>query len=394
MLWNTLLMSVRALRRNVMRSILTVLGIIIGVASVILIVTLGNGAREQVTGQIRDLGNNLLVLSPAQGSGSLFDMADIRALKREVPELAEVAPVANRAVVAVVEGEDWQTQVSGIDDAYFKVITLKIAQGDPFTQQQLRGSQLYCMIGDTVRKELFPNVDPLGAKIRIGNLSCPITAVMASRGSSMLGGDQDNFILAPLKAVQSRLVGGRHVSQVLMRVSDGFNTSYATDDVKDLMRTRRHIGPRDRDDFQVTDVAQITQVLDTVTGALTLFLGAIAAVSLLVGGIGIMNIMLVSVTERTREIGIRLAIGAEEGEIQRQFLLEAIILTSLGGLIGMTIGLGGSFALTRVLNFPFVASPMIAVISVGFSAIIGVIFGYVPARRAARLDPIEALRYE
>jgi putative ABC transport system permease protein len=250
------------------------------------------------------------------------------------------------------------------------------------------------MIGDSVRKELFPNADPLGAKIRIGKLSCPVTAVMASRGSSMLGGDQDNFILAPLKAVQSRLVGAQNVNQILMRVEDGFNIDFATDDVEDVMRTRRHIGPRDRNNFQVTDVAQITNVLNTVTSALTLFLGAIAAVSLLVGGIGIMNIMLVSVTERTREIGIRLAIGAEEGEIQRQFLMEAIILTSVGGLMGMVLGLGGSFLLTKVLNFPFVVDPSIAVISVGFSAVIGVVFGYVPARRAARLDPIEALRYE
>jgi len=392
MLWNTFLMSVRALRRNIMRSILTVLGIIIGVASVIIIVTLGNGAREQVTGQIRDLGNNLLVLSPV--GGGPFDMADVRALKREVPELADVAPVANQAVVAVYGGEDWQTQVQGIDDAYFKVISLKIAQGNTFSPQQLRGSQLYCMIGDSVRKELFPNADPMGANIRIGNLSCPIVAVMASRGSSMLGGDQDNFILAPLKAVQSRLVGGQNVSQILMRVTEGFNIDFASDDVEDLMRKRRHIGPRDRNNFQVTDVAQITNVLNTVTSALTLFLGAIAAVSLLVGGIGIMNIMLVSVTERTREIGIRLAIGAEEGEIQRQFLLEAIILTSVGGLMGMVLGLGTSFILARVLGFPFVVDPSIAIISVGFSAAIGVVFGYVPARRAARLDPIEALRYE
>ena len=391
MFWNTLMLSIRALRRNIMRSSLTILGIVIGVAAVIVIVTLGNGARQQVTGQIGQLGDNLLVLSPA---GPPFEQADIQAIRREIAGIQDIAPMAQLPVLAIYGGEDHQSTVVGVDAAYFDVIHLDVDLGQPLTDAQLRGSRMICLVGPTIQKELFDGGYPLGASLRLGKVSCPIIGVMKSRGGSVLGGDQDNYILAPIGAVQSRITGARRYNQVLITTTPNANIDFVVSDIEDLMRVRRHIGAQSRNNFQVTKMSQVAGVLDTVTGALTGFLGAIAAVSLLVGGIGIMNIMLVSVTERTREIGIRLAIGAQEGEIQMQFLMEAIILTALGGLVGVGLGLGSSYLVGKALNFPFVFDIGIVLKSVLFSALIGVVFGFFPARRAARLDPIQALRYE
>jgi putative ABC transport system permease protein len=284
--------------------------------------------------------------------------------------------------------------VTGITHDYFAVRNATLIRGAEFTETHYQSGRLVCILGKTVREELFGSSDPVGATVRVGIATCEVVGELESKGQSGFGNDQDNMILAPLRAVQSRLIGSEDISSIGVSVASWATNADVQAGIEALMRERRNIGERDADDFRVMDLAEVAGVLADVTGVLTLFLGAIAAVSLLVGGIGIVNIMLVSVTERTREIGIRLAIGALEREVLAQFLVEAVILTSLGGTIGVAIGLAGSYAAARALSFPFVIDPTVIATAFLFSALIGVVFGYVPARRAARLDPIEALRHE
>jgi putative ABC transport system permease protein len=401
MLWETILLALREIRRNLMRSSLTVLGIVIGVAAVITMVTLGGGATVQVSEQIASLGSNLLMITPGQRIGmgqrsaaSAFDVDDAEAIARDIGSISAVAPSSSQGVTAVFGNKNWSTKVTGIDGQYFKVRNWTIESGREFVNGELRAGKAVCILGATVRKELFGGQDPLGSKIRMENVSCQVIGILEAKGQSTMGTDRDDLILIPLRTFQRRIAGNQDIGLIQVSVQDGASTDKVKQDIEQLMRVRRHISPSEDDNFSVRDMKEIAKMLTGTTQVLTALLGAVAAVSLLVGGIGIMNIMLVSVTERTREIGIRLAIGALTREVLMQFLVEAVVLSSFGGLFGIVLALTASIGLAQVLQVPFVFNSGIVVIAFFFSAAVGVIFGYFPARQAARMDPIEALRHE
>ncbi|KPK37716.1 MAG: multidrug ABC transporter substrate-binding protein [Gammaproteobacteria bacterium SG8_47] len=401
MLWNSLLLALREIRRNVLRSFLTVLGIVIGVAAVIIMVTLGAGATAKVSDQIASLGSNLLMVRPGQRLGmgmrsaaSAFDSADVDALARDIRNVAAVAPSSTAAVTAVYGNANWSTAVTGVDNAYFTVRRWQITQGRQFTDGELRAGSAVCIIGATVRQELFGAQDPIDSRIRLKKMSCQIIGLLETKGESTFGRDQDDLVLVPLRTFQRRIAGSQDIDMIQVSIEEGASTEHAKQDIQRLLRERRHISAAEDDDFNVTDMKEIAKTLTGTTRILTTLLGAVAAVSLLVGGIGIMNIMLVSVTERTREIGIRLAIGALEREVLTQFLVEAVVLSSFGGLFGIVVALVASLSLVDIMQVPFVFDPSIVVIAFLFSVAVGIIFGFFPARRAARMDPIEALRHE
>ncbi len=403
MLWNALILALREIRRNLMRSSLTALGIIIGVAAVIIMVTLGGGATRKVTTQISSMGSNLLQVRPGQGIrghrgvqsiAPPFKVDDAKAIAREISGVEAVAPSAQDYIQAIYGNKNWSTIVNGSTNAYLQVRNWSLESGRPFTDGELRGGKAVCILGSTVRKELFGDQDPLGAILRLKKLSCRVVGVLESKGQSTFGRDRDDFVLIPLRTLQRRITGNTDVSAIYLSVQDGVSTKKVKESIERLMRERRHISPGQDDDFHVRDMKEIAEVLSGTTQVLTALLGAVAAVSLLVGGIGIMNIMLVSVTERTREIGTRLAIGALEHEVLLQFLVEAVVLSSFGGLLGIVLALAASVLLAKLLLVPFVLNPGIIIIAFLFSVAVGIIFGYFPARKAARLDPIEALRHE
>ena len=403
MLWNALLMSLREIRRNTLRSFLTILGIVIGVAAVIVMVTIGGGATVQVSQQLQSLGTNLLQVRPGQrghGPGGtretarLFEVEDAKAIAAQISGLSAVAPVASSATQAIYGNTNWSTVATGSTNAYLDVRDWQLQDGRQFTESELRAGKLVCILGATIRNELFGGQNPLGTTIRLGKLSCEVIGVTESKGQSSFGSDQDDFVLIPLRALQRRIVGNTDISAILVSAQEGVSTVKVKKDVERLMRERRRISAGEDDDFHVRDMKELVKALTGTTQVLTQLLGAVAAVSLLVGGIGIMNIMLVSVTERTREIGIRLAIGALEREVLMQFLVEAIVLSSIGGLFGIVLAISGSYLLASFLNVPFVLNAGIVVVAFLFSAAVGVIFGFFPARKAARLDPIDALRHE
>ncbi|MHB8791464.1 MAG: ABC transporter permease [Desulfobulbaceae bacterium] len=401
MLANTLLLALREIRRNVLRSALTILGIVIGVAAVIVMVTIGGGATAQVTEQIASMGSNLLMVRVGQHRGPgassaapAFDLADAQAILRDIPAITAVAPSSSQRLVAVYGNENWSTTVNGIDNEFFKVRNWTVASGREFLDSELRAGKAVCLIGATVHKELFGDQSPLNSLVRLGNFSCEVVGVLEAKGQSTFGSDQDDLVVVPLRTFQRRIAGNLDISLIQVSVAEGRSTDKAKSDIEFLMRERRRITGSENDNFQVMDMKEITRMLTGTTQILTALLSAVAAVSLLVGGIGIMNIMLVSVTERTREIGIRLAIGALEREVLLQFLVEAVVLSSFGGLVGILLALSGSVGLTRLLKIPFIFNPGIVLIAFVFSAAVGVIFGYFPARKAARLDPIDALRHE
>ncbi|RLB90412.1 MAG: ABC transporter permease [Deltaproteobacteria bacterium] len=403
MLWNALILALREIRRNLMRSSLTALGIIIGVAAVIIMVTLGGGATRKVTTQISSMGSNLLQVRPGQGIrghrgvqsiAPPFKVDDAKAIAREISGVEAVAPSAQDYIQAIYGNKNWSTIVNGSTNAYLQVRNWSLESGRPFTDGELRGGKAVCILGSTVRKELFGDQDPLGAILRLKKLSCRVVGVLESKGQSTFGRDRDDFVLIPLRTLQRRITGNTDVSAIYLSVQDGVSTKKVKERIERLMRERRHISTGQDDDFHVRDMKEIAEVLSGTTQVLTALLGAVAAVSLLVGGIGIMNIMLVSVTERTREIGTRLAIGALEHEVLLQFLVEAVVLSSFGGLLGIVLALAASVLLAKLLLVPFVLNPGIIIIAFLFSVAVGIIFGYFPARKAARLDPIEALRHE
>jgi putative ABC transport system permease protein len=396
----TLALAFRELRRNVMRSALTVLGVVIGVSAVITIVTLGAGARAKVTADVASLGRNMLVLMPGSDrhGGSFtaepFDPDDVEAIEAEIDDLSAVAPAASSRLLAVFGNENWATTVTGTTNAYLDVRDWPLSLGRRFEAGEERAGRLVCILGATVREEIFGARDPLGEPLRLGRLSCPVVGVLEARGPSSFGSDQDDLVLVPLRAFHRRISGDREVSAIYLSTRDGVDTGAVQASLEALMRQRRGVAEGADDDFRVRDLKEIARVVDRTTSVLTAMLGAIAAVSLLVGGIGIMNVMLVSVTERTREIGIRLAIGALEWEVLLQFLAEAVGISVIGGLAGIALGLLGSAAAAAWLELPFVLDLQVVGVAFLFSALVGVLFGFFPARKAARLDPIEALRHE
>ena len=394
-------MAFRELRRNVMRSLLTMLGIIIGVAAVIVVVTLGSGATQQVGQQVASLGSNLLMISvgkrmgPGQTSGAeAFKIADAEALARDVYGLAALAPVASGSTTAIYANENWSTNVSGSTEDFFTVSNQPVAEGRLFTASEARRGASVCLIGQTVATKLFGLQNPLNKRIRLQKLSCEVIGLLKAKGQSTMGTDQDDLVVIPLRTYQRRIAGNQDVNLIKVSMKDNVNTDQVKQAIEGIMRTRRHLSNTEENNFNVMDMKEIAAMLSSTTQTMTGMLSAVGAVSLLVGGIGIMNIMLVSVTERTREIGIRLAIGALENEVLLQFLVEAVVLSSFGGFIGIVLALGTALALSGVLQVPFIFKGGIVIIAFLFSASVGVIFGYFPARKAARLDPIEALRHE
>jgi putative ABC transport system permease protein len=402
MLWNSLLLAVRAIRRNVMRSFLTILGVVIGVSAVIIMTTLGDGATQSVKDQITRLGSNLLMVRPGQRLGPgqdaagapHFDVEDAEAIASQVSSVVAVAPTVGAAVTVVYQAENWSTTVTGSTAAYFTTGNWRLAAGRFFSGTEERAGQAVCVIGATVRRELFGTQNPVGSEIRVKRFACEVIGLLEAKGQGGFGMDADDTIVMPLRTVQRRVRGTEGVSGLQVAVREGASLGEATEAIKNLMRERRNIAEGEDDNFSIVDTKQIADTLSGTIRVMTTLLGAVAAISLLVGGIGIMNIMLVSVTERTREIGIRLAIGALEREVLLQFLIEAVALASLGGLVGMVAANLIALVAARAIAVPFLFNPGINALSFLFAALIGVLFGYFPARRAAQLDPIEALRYE
>jgi putative ABC transport system permease protein len=404
MIREAFLLALRAVRRNVMRSTLTILGIVIGVAAVIAMVTLGNGTTIRITESIQSLGSNVLILTPgaqtgrgpggAAVSGPAFTMGDVTAITQNIGGIRAVAPMASARAQVVAGNLNWPTTITGTDNGYFVIRQWPMASGRVFTDPEIRGGRAVCVIGTTVRDKLFAGQDPLGASLRVRNMPCEIVGLLTAKGQAMGGNDQDDVVILPLRTVQRRINGNEDVTVIQVSVQSSTMNARVRADITALLRERRRIVHGKEDDFRVLDIAEIANTIQATTRVLTAFLSALAAVSLLVGGIGIMNIMLVSVTERTREIGIRLAIGALERDVLAQFLVEAVVLSLCGGLIGIAIGLTGSYFAVPLLKVPFVFNPTIVALAFGFSGAVGVIFGFFPARKAARLDPIEALRHE
>ena len=398
----TLVLAIREIRRHLLRSFLTILGIVIGVAAVVTMVTLGNGATQAVSDQISSLGSNILSIRPGQGFGRGgggprppdFDLEDVEAIREQVAGVAAVAPQAQHSATAIRNAANWSTTINGTTNDFLVAQQWQLASGRTFTPAEEESGRSVCIIGDTVRQNLFQRDDPIGERFRIGDVSCEVIGTLAARGQGGFGNDQDDTVIMPVKAVQRRFTGNRDLRSIMVSVDPRYETATVQRSIESLLRERRNVSNPREDDFRVTDTAQIAETLSGTTRILTTVMGAVAAVSLLVGGIGIMNIMLVSVTERTREIGIRLAIGAVAREVLLQFLVEAVALACLGGLIGLALALVATMVAAPLIQVPFIFDPQINLVAFAFSALIGIVFGYFPARRAAALNPIDALRHE
>jgi putative ABC transport system permease protein len=401
-IFNAITLAFREIRRNVLRSSLTALGIIIGVASVIIMVTLGNGATAVVTSDIANLGSNLLTVMPGQrvgpggssGSAKPFHQQDVDLLAREVPAVTAVAPVSSQGLSVISGNVNRSTTITGTTNAYFESGNWQLESGRWFSESELRAGASVCIIGETTRKALLGSQDPIGTRLRLRSVSCDVIGLLRSKGKNTFGMDRDDTVVIPQRTFQRRLSGNDDVHQIQLSVRSTVSTEKAMQDITRLMRERRHLVADADDDFSIMDQKEIASTLSGTTRILTALLAAVAAISLLVGGIGIMNIMLVSVTERTREIGIRLAIGAFERDVLTQFLVEAVVLSVFGGAIGIGLALSASALAARALGLPFMLDLSVVALAFLFSAAVGVVFGFFPARRAASLNPIDALRHE
>lgn len=398
---NAFILALRQIWRNPMRSLLTVLGIVIGVAAVITMVTVGNGATQAVREQIESLGSNQLMIRPGQRMGPggsagapSFKLEDVDAIANQIAGVKAVAPQRQQSMTVVAQGRNWSTQVIGSSNQYFILDNRQIRQGRYFEPQEEQSGAAVCVIGTTIEKEIFGSSNAVGQMLRTGQFSCRVVGVLESKGQAAIGGDQDDLVVMPIQTFQRRVSGNTRVSAILVSVDSQIDRALVTESIRLLMRERRSLSDADDDNFMILDTEEIARRVSSTTEIMTMLLGAVAAVSLVVGGIGIMNIMLVSVTERTREIGVRLAIGALEREVLMQFLIEAVVLGAMGGVLGVAIAFIGSFALAATMGVPFIFDPSINIIAFLFAALTGVIFGYFPARRAAQLDPIEAVRHE
>ena len=402
MIWNAFLLAIRQIWRNPLRSLLTVLGVVIGVAAVITMVTIGNGASTAIKTEIESFGNNQLMLRPGMrlGPGQKvgapnFRLDDVTALRTQLAGIEAVAPQVSKSMTVVANGRNWQTSVVGTNTDYFTIDNRTFEDGRNFEEAEELAGSAVCVIGSTVANELFGTTqNVVGRQIRTGGFSCRVIGLLKTKGTAAMGGDQDDLLVMPLKSVQRRILGDNRVSALLIRINADSDRERLKTAVKDLMRERRSLSSGDDDNFQIMDTAEIAAKVASTTQIMTTLLAAVAGVSLLVGGIGIMNIMLVSVTERTREIGIRLAIGALGREVLMQFLIEALMLGCLGGILGVLAALGASRLFCTLMNVPFVFDPGINLLAFTVSALTGVVFGFFPARRAAKLDPIEAVRHE
>jgi putative ABC transport system permease protein len=397
--------AMRALARNKMRSGLTMLGIIIGVGAVIAMVGIGQGAQQQVQQQIAAMGSNILFVSSGTvnrggmrmgwGATKTLVYDDMRAMLREAPAVQNAAPGSQTTAQVVFGNDNWSTNINGTEPQYLDIRNWPLQEGANFTQGDVDTAANVALIGETVRKNLFGATDPVGQTIRIKSLPFKVVGVLAPKGqSAAMGQDQDDTIIIPITTLQKKLTGDTWLRWIMVSAASKEASYAAQQQIEALLRDRHRIRPGQDDDFFVRNLADIADLQDQASQVFTLLLAAIASVSLLVGGIGIMNIMLVSVTERTREIGIRMAIGATETDVQRQFLIEAVVLSLIGGGVGILFGLASGFLISGLLHWPVLISPLSIIVAAIFSAAVGIFFGFYPARKAARLDPIEALRYE
>jgi putative ABC transport system permease protein len=378
-----------------------VLGIVIGVAAVITMVTVGKGVTASVQTQIASLGANTLIVIPNAGgrqAGSAppraFTEQDVQVIREQIGGLKAVAGQANSGATATADGINWQTSVTGTTNDGIAIQAMVVTSGRTFSADEEAAGKSVCIIGETVRKNLFANVDPIGRELRVGKLSCPIIGQLKERGQGGGGNDQDDVVLMPLRTVQRDLLGTTDIHWMVVGVNPAYNNETVSADLARLLRERRHLAPGQSEDFRIIDLKQISDTVSGTLAVMTALVAAIASISLIVGGIGIVNIMLVSVTERTREIGIRLAIGALAREVRLQFLTEAVVLCSLGGAIGIGLSFGLSMLLTRIMDVDFIFDPLVNLGSLLFASFLGILFGYVPAQRAAALNPIDALRHE
>ena len=403
MIINAFLLALKEIRRNILRSFLTILGIVIGVASVIAMVMIGDGTTANVKQSISKLGTNMLTLRVGQerrgppkedNSAKPFTEGDISAIKNEVQNIKAVASENNTRINIVYGNKSNSASVIGTNNDYFVIKDWEVTDGRIFDESELNSGKSSCIIGTTMVKQLFGEDNPIGTNIRLKNLSCNVIGVLKSKGASAFGSDQDEIIIVPLKMFQQKIKGDKDISSILISITSGKYIENAKTEITSLMQERRSLRVDEPDNFHIRDMEEMLSAMTSTTKMLTYLLGSIAGISLLVGGIGIMNIMLVSVTERTREIGTRLAIGAMENEVLLQFLVEAIVLSTLGGIIGIILGLGIGYGIVTMMDLAFILNNQIIMISFFFSTLIGVVFGYFPARKAARLNPIDALRYE
>jgi len=399
--------AILALARNKMRSALTMLGIIIGVSAVIAMVSIGQGAQAMIQDQMEAMGTNIMYVFPSgrrsfggarMGSdeGSQLTIEDVNAIRNEIPVVAGVTPIVRASGQIVFGNQNWRASIQGTSESFPMIREWPLSEGEFFTENDVRSAARVIVVGQTVSENLFTGVSPIGQTVRIRNLPFRVVGVLKARGQSGLGNDQDDTVLMPYTSVQRKLLGQSipRINQVMLRAITATATPVAEKMITDLLRQRHNIVPPKEDDFRVRNLGDIADAAEQTGLIMTLLLGSIAAVSLIVGGIGIMNIMLVSVTERTREIGIRMAVGSRPGYIRLQFLSESIILSMVGGIIGVLLGVGASMGVGRFLEWPTLVSLSAVALSVGFAALVGVFFGYYPAHKAAGLDPIDALRYE
>ena len=396
--------AVRALRRNKLRSVLTALGIIIGVGAVIAMVGIGNGAKAQVEAQIASLGQNVILIFSGSttssgirtgwGGAGTLKIEDAEAIRREVPGVIGVSEEVVSTTQVAAGNQNWFTRIYGESADYFDIRQWPLADGAPFTSQDVRSANKVCVIGRTTATQVYGNENPIGQILRIKEVPFTITGVLIPKGLSTQGVDQDDIVIMPYTSAMKRVIGGTTLRNINVQVGDPQQLEAAQQQIISLLRQRHNIRPGRDDDFTVRNQQEIAQAATATSRVMTLLLGAIAGVSLLVGGIGIMNIMLVSVTERTREIGVRMAVGAHGSDILTQFLIEAVTLSSVGGLIGIVCGIGASKILSAYASWPTLISISSIAIAFLFSAAVGIFFGFYPARKAAALDPIEALRYE
>jgi len=403
----TIKIALRALKANKMRSALTMLGIVIGVAAVIAMLAIGAGARKRVADEISSMGSNLLIVfsgatssrGARMGSGTdpTLSLDDVSAVKKECPAVMDVAPIHSGTAQVIYGNQNWSTIIMGTFPSILHVNAWTIAAGKPFTEQDVRYATKVCLLGKTVAEQLFGALNPVGEIIRIKKIPFRVTGILEGKGQTMTGQDQDDLIYVPITTAQKKLFGTAipgMVRFIMVKATGLNNLDDAETQINELLRQRHRIGPNQEDDFTVRNLTQMLQVAVTLTKIMTMLLGAIASISLVVGGIGIMNIMLVSVTERTREIGIRIAVGAKTWDIRFQFIIEAVTLSLIGGCLGIVIGQAGSIAVSRFANLPVIISPLSITIAFGFSAAVGIFFGFYPAYKASLLNPIDALRYE
>ncbi|TAK51628.1 MAG: FtsX-like permease family protein [Betaproteobacteria bacterium] len=408
-LYALLRVALRALAINKLRSLLTMLGIIIGVGAVIVMIAVGSGAQARVEEQIRSLGSNLLlILSGATTSGGVrmgfgsnltLTEDDAAAIPREIPEVT-AAPALRGSAQIVWGNQNWSTVIFGVTPEYLEVRQWEIAAGRRFDATDMAGAAKVCLIGQTVARQLFGGVDPVGQSIRVRRVPFTVVGVLEGKGQSMMGSDQDDLVIMPISTARKRVLGAanlakqRSVGTIWVKVPEGNDMKAAEEQVRALLRQRHRLQPGQDDDFSLRNLEEVAAAQEASSRVLALLLAAVASVSLVVGGIGIMNIMLVSVTERTREIGLRRAVGARTRDILGQFLVEAVTLSLIGGLAGIALGVGAAFGIARIAGWRIVLSPEAVVLAVAFAFAIGVFFGFYPARKAARLNPVEALRFE